>query len=106
MQNFDDFKGAVTEGRKSGVPMVKNALFRLATGYDYDEKEINQVRGEDGEMRQTVKIIKKKRHPDLNACIIYLRNYDPGYRDKDAWEMKIKEMEVELRKTAMEMEGF
>lgn len=106
MASFEDFKGTVNEGRMAGVPVVKAALFKLAVGYDYDEKEINQTTDENGELKQTIKILKKKRHPDLNACIIYLRNYDPDYRDKDQWEIKFKEAELELKKTVSEMTDF
>lgn len=106
MQVFPDFKGAVCEGRRSGVAKVKGALLKLALGYEYDEKEINQVKDENGELKQTVKILKKRKHPDLNACIIYLRNCDPDYRDHDAWEIRIKEAELELKRATSEMEGF
>ena len=99
MAAFEDFKGAVNSGRMAGVPVVKAALFKLAVGYDYEEKEINQVTDENGELRQTIKLLKKKKHPDLNACIIYLRNYDPEYRDRDSWEIRFKEAELELKKS-------
>lgn len=99
MATFEDFKGTVNAGRMAGVPVVKAALFRLAVGYDYEEKEINQVTDENGELRQTIKLLKKKKHPDLNACIIYLRNYDPDYRDRDSWEIRFKEAELELKKS-------
>ena len=106
MQVFPDFKGAVNEGRRSGVAQVKGALLKLALGYEYDEKEINQVVDENGETKQTIKILKKQKHPDLNACIIYLRNCDPEYRDRDAWEIRIREAEMELKKASAEMVGF
>lgn len=102
ISKYYDFKRAVNDGRMAGVPKVKAALFKLATGYEYDESEITTTTC-DGEITTSTKNIHKVRNPDLNACIIYLRNYDPEYRDKDAWERSMRERELKAKE---DMAGF
>lgn len=44
---------------------VKEALYKRATGYEYDEKEV--VIDKSGNMPELIKLKKKHMPPDLNA---------------------------------------
>lgn len=66
---------ALKKGKAWADTEVENALFRRATGYDYEE-----VTYEDG---KPVKCVKKHMAPDVTAQIYWLKNRRPDlWRDR------------------------
>ncbi|MCQ2059774.1 MAG: hypothetical protein MJY71_08125 [Bacteroidaceae bacterium] len=102
LNSYSEFSEAVKNARIKGVAEVRQALFKKAVGFDYEEKKRLIRKDENGKDVITVEITQKKALPDSNAIQMYLRNYDPEWKDKDAISYKFKEMELELRKQSLE----
>lgn len=82
---------AIKKGRAMSCQAVENALFRRATGYDYEDTDVTEEYK--GEMRDgkptngqiTRREVKHARHvpPDVGAVIFYLKNRMPDrYSDR------------------------
>ena len=72
---------ALKTGREAADYQVENALYKRATGYEYDET--TYARSErDGDMK-AVRQIRKTALPDITAIIYWLKNRRPEkWRDK------------------------
>lgn len=101
---YPELLDAVSNARIKGVSEVKQALFKKAVGFKYEETKKVQRKDEDGNNVITMEITEKQSLPDSNAIQMYLRNYDPEWLDKDQTTTKFKEMELELKKKAAESE--
>lgn len=103
---YQELSDSLKEARKSGVPEVKNALYRRAVGFEYEEKKTYMKKDEDGQMHQYVEITKKQALPDIAAIQTYLRNYSDGFRDRDKISYELREMEIGIRKMLAENQVF
>lgn len=75
IKQYSDMSDALKRGKAPADFAVEKALFRRATGYDYDEKRID-AKGE---------IVTSRKHlpPDTAAAIFWLKNRRPDrWRDK------------------------
>ena len=63
------FAQAMREGRAFADARVEDTLYRRATGYDYEESEVEQA--PDG--TKTITIKKKHVAGDVDACIFWMR---------------------------------
>lgn len=106
MNTYSELKESVEEFRKSGVAEVKNALFKKACGFEYEEKKIYVKKDEDGKEYKYTEITKRQSLPDVNAIAMYLRNYSEDFSDNDKINNKFKEMELELRKEMAEAKAW
>lgn len=106
LNKYSELKESVSASRRSGVSEVKNALFRRACGFEYEEKKVYAKKDEDGKTYQYTEITKKQALPDINAIGMYLRNYAEDYHDADKITNKFKEMELELRKELAEANAW
>lgn len=93
----------IEEAQMSGVPEVKLALYKRAVGYEYEEKKKSQRRDADGVTREYLEVTLKQVAPDVNAIGMYLRNFGEGWKDKDEFAYKFKEMELDLKKKSLEL---
>ena len=67
-KKYADFSDALKKGKETSNYEVENALFKSATGYEYEErKEVQEV--VDGVMRKRVEITRKQVHPNANSAI-------------------------------------
>ena len=72
---------ALKTGREAADYQVENALYKRATGYEYDET--TYVRSESGGNMEAVRQIRKTALPDTTAIIYWLKNRRPEkWRDK------------------------
>lgn len=103
---YPEFSQAVSNSRLKAIADVKQALFKKAIGFEFEEKKTYIKRDEDGVERKYIEITKKQSLPDSNAIQMYLRNYDKDWRDKDQKTYELKEMEIELRRELAEANNF
>lgn len=106
LNQYSEFKDSVNSFRKAGVSEVKNALFRKACGFEYEEKKVYAKKDEDGKTYQYTEITKRQSLPDVNAIAMYLRNYSDNFTDNDKISNKFKEMELQLRKELAEANAW
>ena len=104
---FSEFSEAVKGGRMTGVPEVKAALFKLATGFIAPTAEKVTFKDERGNVTGS-KLIERQTAvpPDLKAIETYLRNAAEEYSDCDGATRKVKEAEAELKRMMASMQGF
>lgn len=106
-KRYPEFAKTVSEARIKKVGEVKAALLKKALGFEYEEtKTYIKKDAETGKMAQYTEKTKKYCPPDTGAIAMYLRNYDDSWHDKDAIELKFREMELELRKQMAEAKDW
>lgn len=77
--DYPELKERTQVGKEEADLKVESALFKRATGYDYDEVKEEY---EDGELSKRT-VIKKHVAPDTTAQIYWLKNRDPNnWKDK------------------------
>lgn len=101
---FTEFADAIDTARLSGIVEVKKALFKKATGYEYEEKKTYIKRDEDGRENKYTEVVKRYSQPDMTAISMYLRNYDTEWIETDRISNELKKMELELRKEMLKEE--
>lgn len=95
---YPELSDALRAGRQEVVLNIKAALYKKATGYDYEERRGIQKDGE----TKTIELYKRHVPPDTTAAAMLLRNYDKEWQDKDAVSTDIKKREMELREAMAE----
>ena len=85
-KKYADFSEALKKGKEVSDFEVESALFKSATGYEYEErKEVQEV--VDGVMRKKVEITRKQVPPNATSAIFWLKNRKPDkWRDKQEIE--------------------
>lgn len=101
-----DFSDSLKQARLSGVPMVKLALYKRATGFEYEEKKTYMKKDENGVTMTYTEITKKQALPDVGAIQTYLRNNTEDFKDRDKTTYDFKKAELELRKLIAEQNNF
>lgn len=83
LDKFPALSASLKKGKAPADIEVENALYRNATGYDYEETitEIEKLPG--GKEKQHIRKVKKHKPPDTLAQIFWLKNRRPDkWRDK------------------------
>ena len=99
-KKYADFSDALKKGKETSDYEVENALFKSATGYEYEErKEVQEV--VDGVMRKRVEITRKQVPPNATSAIFWLKNRKP-----DKWRnqqgIEINKIQAEIKKLEAE----
>ena len=99
-KKYSDFSDALKKGKEVSDYEVENALFKSATGYEYEErKEVQEV--VDGVMRKRVEITRKQVPPNATSAIFWLKNRKPDkWRNKQ--EIEISKLRAETKKLEAE----
>lgn len=99
-KKYADFSDALKRGKETSDYEVENALFKSATGYEYEErKEVQEV--VDGVMRKRVEITRKQVPPNATSAIFWLKNRKPDkWRNKQ--EIEISKLRAETKKLEAE----
>lgn len=99
-KKYADFSDALKKGKETSDYEVENALFKSATGYEYEErKEVQEV--VDGVMRKRVEITRKQVPPNATSAIFWLKNRKPDkWRNKQ--EIEINKIQAEIKKLEAE----
>ena len=99
-KKYADFSDALKKGKETSDYEVENALFKSATGYEYEErKEVQEV--VDGVMRKKVEITRKQVAPNATSAIFWLKNRKPDkWRNKQ--EIEISKLRAETKKLEAE----
>ena len=99
-KKYADFSDALKKGKETSDYEVENALFKSATGYEYEErKEVQEV--VDGVMRKRVEITRKQVPPNATSAIFWLKNRKPDkWRNKQ--EIEISKLRAETKKLEAE----
>lgn len=80
LTKYPAIAAALKRGREVADIRVENALYKRATGYDYEE-----VTKEEGPKGVTVRVVKKHVPPSEVAALFWLKNRKPDvWRDKPA----------------------
>ena len=102
-----DFSDSLKRARMSGVPNVKLALYKRATGFEYEEtKKYIKVDQKDGREYRYTEITTKYALPDVGAQQTFLRNNCEDFRDRDKATYDFKSMEIELKRKSVEQNDF
>lgn len=101
-----EFSDSLKQAKLGGVPMVKLALYKRATGFEYEEKKTYIKKDDEGNESRYTEITKKQALPDVGAIQTFLRNNTENFRDKDKDTYEFKRMELELRKMLAEQNNF
>ena len=73
-----DVAEAVKTARSRADAHIESALFKRATGYDYQELQGMKERGDNGELEtKNARFVTKHVPPDVTACIFWLKNRKP-----------------------------
>ena len=109
VSTFNEYKNKHLElteslrvGRQNVVLEVKAALYKKATGFQYEERKGVKKNGE----LVNVEVYQRYCLPDPVAAAMLLRNYDKEWRDKDTITSDLKQQEMELRKALAEAQNF
>ena len=99
-RKYADFSDALKKGKETSDYEVENALFKSATGYEYEErKEVQEV--VDGVMRKRVEVTRKQVPPNATSAIFWLKNRKPDkWRNKQ--EIEISKLRAEIKKLEAE----
>ena len=99
-KKYADFSDALKKGKETSDYEVENALFKSATGYEYEErKEVQEV--VDGVMRKRVEITRKQVPPNATSAIFWLKNRKPDkWRNKQ--EIEVNKLQAEIKKLEAE----
>lgn len=85
---FKEFRELVIKATQDSMALVVNALFKRATGYEYDEIQTEitdqgqgqgKEQGQPGNQRRVIKKTTKQVAPDTGAAIFLLINRDPEH---------------------------
>lgn len=102
LNKHPELDATVTDARKSAINEVKQALFRKAIGFEYEETKTYIKKDDDGKEYKYTERVKKKSLPDTGAIGMWLRNYDKEWRDKDNVTVEMKRLELELKQKMAE----
>ena len=106
VKKYPELAQVLRDARKNNISEIYDALFQSAKGGVYTERKKITRTFEDGTTQVITEVIKREVPPNTNAIGMYLRNYDPEYRDRDAKTYEIKDQELELKRTIAEQNSF
>jgi hypothetical protein len=103
-KRFPKINEAIKRGKEVVDIEVENALFKSATGYDYEETT-ELVKDVDGKKTKEVTRTKKHAQGNTTAQIFWLKNRLPQkWRDVNKGEMKVTHQgEVEVKNPEMDL---
>ena len=98
-KQYSELNELVKNGRRKAVQAIKAALFRRATGFQYEEKTVT-----DSEKNGlTVQTVTKTALPDPACAMILLKHWDKeGGWTNDPASLALKKEELEIRKKQAE----
>ena len=98
---YSDLKELCKNGRQKAVQDIKAALFKRATGFQYQEKK--QIIEAGTVVREEV--YTKAALPDPASAMILLKHWDQDTEwTQDPAQLKLKKQELELKKKHIESE--
>ena len=98
---YPQLKESLKKGKQDLIVTIKNALYKRACGYDYEEKKQYITEDDEGNKKRHTEIMTKHMPPDVGAINSFLQNIDDNwFRDKRNYELK--KQELELRKEMAE----
>lgn len=98
---YSDLNELWKNGRKKAVQDIKAALFKRATGFQYQEKK--QIIEAGAIVRE--EIYTKSALPDPASAMILLKHWDKEHEwTQDPAQLELKKQELELKKKHMESE--
>lgn len=100
---YSDLNELWKNGRMKAVQDIKAALFKRATGFQYQEKKVI----ESEKNGRTVEIYTKSALPDPASAMILLKHWDKeGGWTQDPQQLELKKQELELKKKHLESEDW
>lgn len=100
---YSDLNELWKNGRMKAVQDIKAALFKRATGFQYQEKKVI----ESEKNGRTVEIYTKSALPDPASAMILLKHWDKeGGWTQDPQQLELKKQELELKKKHLESEEW
>lgn len=100
---YSDLNELWKNGRKKAVQDIKAALFKRATGFQYQEKK--QIIESGAIVRE--EIYTKSALPDPASAMILLKHWDKeGGWTQDPQQLELKKQELELKKKHLESEEW
>lgn len=106
LNKYEEFSETVNNAKKSAINEVKQALFKKAIGFEYEEKKTYIKKDDEGKEYKYTEIVKKQSLPDTGAMAMYLRNYDKTWNDKDWQTNEFKRLELELREKMADKDNW
>lgn len=100
---YGEFSELIKRSRKRPVMEIKNALYRRATGFAYEE--VTTVEDSDGYSKTTT--VRKQALPDPASAMILLKHWakDEGWTN-DPQQLELKKQEIEIRREQAERDDW
>lgn len=100
-KDYPELNELIKTGRKKPVQAIKAALFKRATGFQYQEVKVT----EDNEGYRKTETITKTALPDPTSAMMLLRHWDKENEwTNDPAVLELKKQELELKKKHLESE--
>lgn len=98
-----EFSEFIKSNRKNPIIQIKAAMYKRAIGFQYSE--IKTIVDDDGKTREETTV--KTALPDTTAGLILLKHWDKDVEwTGDPASLKIKKLELELKKQQAEKENW
>ena len=105
-KTYSELREILNNARRNAIEDVRNALYKKAVGFEYEEKKTYVKKDEDGNDVKYTEITRKYSPPDNGAIGMYLKHYDNTYSDKDAFTRRMLEREMALKEKQAEKENW
>lgn len=102
-QKYPELNDLIKKGRKAPVQAIKAALFKRATGFEYQEsKEIHSEKN-----GYTKEVYTKVALPDPTSAMMLLKHWDKDEEwTSDPATLKLKKKELEIKEKQAESEEW
>ena len=101
-----DFANLLAGARAQAEIKIDNAIFKAACGYfETDVKTIYSTDKDGNPVQETIKT-KKWHEPNMTAAVIWKRNNNRDYIDRDQRSIENKERETKLREEVAQDKAF
>lgn len=103
-KKYKELEQELIQGKKLLCTDLKSALIKKALGYDYEEVMTHIIENANGTKKKEIKKTTKHFPPDTGAIHLLLKNNDDSWHNDDATQIRLRELEIELRKGQEEMQ--
>lgn len=105
-QKHDEFRKLCEKPRTKVVYDLRSALIKVALGMKVKRIKKYKKVDEDGNIADYTEVTEDELPPNVAALNLALKNYDKDNWANDPQNLRIKEMELEIKRQRAEMEDF
>ena len=103
-KKYPEILDVYARARRKQVEIAEDALIRLVKGYDYIETKVVIKKGKTKDKDEITYTEQYKKHkpPSETAIAMFMRNYNPKWRDVDSTTADLRERMQKLKETMAE----